>query len=208
MDNQSLSHVRWKCQYHIVFIPKYRKKILYGRLRNDVREIISILCKYKDVQIIDGAVCEDHIHLSVAIPPKLSISSFMGYLKGKSTLMIYDRHPELQSKWDKSFWARGYYVSTIGKKKQSENISRSNQKSQEKKQTEVLLYRGPVTTLAIPAFQARMQTALFRANNKLPLEVVVANYDVVPIRFYSNGTQISSNISYIYHLAYQVAHPF
>ena len=114
MDNQSLSHVRWKCQYHIVFIPKYRKKILYGKLKNDVREIIAILCKYKDVQIIDGAVCEDHIHLSVAIPPKISISSFMGYLKGKSTLMLYDRHPELQSKWDKSFWARGYYVSTIG----------------------------------------------------------------------------------------------
>lgn len=114
MDNQSLSHVRWKCQYHIVFIPKYRKKILYGKLKNDVREIISILCKYKDVQIIDGAVCEDHIHLSVAIPPKISISSFMGYLKGKSTRMLYDRHPELQSKRDKSFRARGYYVSTIG----------------------------------------------------------------------------------------------
>ncbi len=73
MDNQSLSHVRWKCQYHIVFIPKYRKKVLYGKLRNDVREVILKLCKYKDVQIIDGAVCEDHIHLSVAIPPKLSI---------------------------------------------------------------------------------------------------------------------------------------
>ena len=114
MDNQSLSHVRWKCQYHIVFIPKYRKKVLYGKLREDVREIIKILCKYKNVEIIDGAVCEDHIHLSVAIPPKISISNFMGYLKGKSTLMIYDRHPNLQSKWDKSFWARGYYVSTIG----------------------------------------------------------------------------------------------
>lgn len=92
MDNQSLSHVRWKCQYHIVFIPKYRKKVLYGKLREDVREIIKILCKYKNVEIIDGAVCEDHIHLSVAIPPKISISNFMGYLKGKSTLMIYDRH--------------------------------------------------------------------------------------------------------------------
>ncbi len=114
MDNQSSSHVRWKCQYHIVFNPKYRKKVLYGKLRNDVRKIITILCKYKNVQIMDGAVCEDHIHLSVAIPPKLSISRFMGYLKGKSTLMIYDRHPELPSKWDMSFWAKGYYVSTIG----------------------------------------------------------------------------------------------
>ena len=114
MDNKSLSHTRWKCQYHIVFIPKYRKKVLYGKVREDVREIISILCKYKSVEIIAGAVCIDHVHLSVAIPTKLSVSDFMGYLKGKSTLMLYDRHPELQSKWDKAFWARGYYVETIG----------------------------------------------------------------------------------------------
>ena len=109
MDNRSLSHTRWKCQYYIVFIPKYRGKILY-----DVREILETLCKYKQVDIIAGAVCIDHVHLSVAIPPKLSVSQFMGYLKGKSTLMIYDRHPELQSKWNKAFWARGYYVETIG----------------------------------------------------------------------------------------------
>ncbi len=114
MDNRSLSHTRWKCQYHIVFIPKYRKRILYGRLREDVKEIISTLCKYRKVDIIAGAVCKDHVHLSVAIPPKESISDFMGYLKGKSTLMIYDRHPELQKqKWVQSFWARGYYVETI-----------------------------------------------------------------------------------------------
>ena len=114
MDNKSLSHTKWKCQYHIVFIPKYRKKQLYGRLKEDVREIISTLCKYKDVEIVEGAVCPDHIHICVSIPPKLSVSSFMGYLKGKSTLMIYDRHPELQSKWSKAFWARGYYVATVG----------------------------------------------------------------------------------------------
>ena len=114
MDNKSLSHTRWKCQYHIVFIPKYRKKVLYGRLKVDVKEIICTLCKYKRVDIIAGAVCADHVHLSVAIPPKISVSDFMWYLKGKGTLMIYDRHPELQSRWDKSFWARGYYVETIG----------------------------------------------------------------------------------------------
>ena len=114
MDSKTLSHTKWKCQYHIVFIPKYRKKILFGQLKQDVREIISTLCKYKDVEIISGAVCSDHVHLSVSIPPKMSISSFMGYLKGKSTLMLYDRHPKLQSKWDKAFWARGYYVATIG----------------------------------------------------------------------------------------------
>lgn len=96
MDNRSLSHTRWKCQYHIVFIPKYRKRILYGRLREDVKEIISTLCKYRKVDIIAGAVCKDHVHLSVAIPPKESISDFMGYLKGKA------------------FRARGYYVETIG----------------------------------------------------------------------------------------------
>ena len=93
---------------------KIQKKVLYGKMREDVREIIATLCKYKNVEIIAGAVCIDHVHLSIAIPPKLSVSDFMGYLKGKSTLMLYDRHPELQSKWDKAFWARGYYVETIG----------------------------------------------------------------------------------------------
>ena len=80
----------------------------------DVREIIKTLCNYKDVEIVEGAVCIDHVHLCVSIPPKMSVSNFMGYLKGKSTLMIYDRHPELQSKWSKAFWARGYYVATAG----------------------------------------------------------------------------------------------
>ena len=114
MNSKSLSHTKWKCQYHIVFIPKYRKKVLYGKLKVDVKEILSTLCRYRGVEIISGAVCSDHVHLSVSIPPKMSISSFMGYLKGKSTLMIYDKYPKLQSKWDKAFWARGYYVATIG----------------------------------------------------------------------------------------------
>ena len=115
MDDRSLSHTRWKCQYHIVFIPKYRKRILYGRLREDVKEIISTLCKYRKVDIIAGAVCKDHVHLSVAIPPKESISDFMGYLKGKSALMIFDRHANLKYKFgNRHFWSEGYYVSTVG----------------------------------------------------------------------------------------------
>ena len=114
MDSKSISHTKWKCQYHIVFIPKYRKKQLYGRLKEDVREVIKVLCKYKDVEIVEGAVCVDHVHLCVCIPPKLSVSQFMGYLKGKSALMIFDKHPELGSKFNKSFWARGYYVATVG----------------------------------------------------------------------------------------------
>ena len=114
MDDQSLSHTRWKCQYHIVFIPKYRRKAMYGKVRTDVREIIKTLCRYKKVEIIEGAVCVDHVHLCVSIPPKIAISEFMGYLKGKSALMIFDKHPELGNKFERDFWARGYYVSTIG----------------------------------------------------------------------------------------------
>ena len=117
MDNKSISHTRWKCQYHIVFIPKYRKKVLYGKVREDVREILNTLCKYKNVEIIAGAVCVDHVHLSVAIPPKLSVSDFMGYLKGKSSLMIFDRHANLKYKYgNRKFWCRGLYVDTVGRK--------------------------------------------------------------------------------------------
>ena len=99
---------------YCIYFPKYRKKVLYGKIREDIREIISTLYKYKNVEIIVGAVCINHIHLSVAIPQKLSVSSFMGYLKGKSTRMVCDRHLELQNKWNKAFWARGYYVETMG----------------------------------------------------------------------------------------------
>ena len=114
MDSSSLSHTRWKCQYHIVFIPKYRSKVMYGNVKEDVREVLKKLCVFKKVEIIEGAVCADHVHLCVSIPPKIAVSEFVGYLKGKSALMIFDKHPELGSKWDRSFWARGYYVSTVG----------------------------------------------------------------------------------------------
>ena len=114
MDDSSLAHTWWKCQYHIVFIPKYRRKLLYGRVKKDVHEIVKTLCGYKKVEIVEGAVCADHVHLCLSIPPKLNVSEFMGYLKGKSALMIFDRHPEMGRKWDRSFWARGYYVTTVG----------------------------------------------------------------------------------------------
>ena len=130
MNSSSLAHSKWECQYHIVFIPKYRKKVLYGKVRGDVREIIRTLCKYKQVEIIAGAVCIDHVHLCVSIPPKISISDFMGYLKGKSALMIYDKHPEMGNKWDRSFWARGYYVVTVG------NLTEENIKEYIHKQAE------------------------------------------------------------------------
>lgn len=114
MDSSSLSHTKWKCQYHIVFIPKYRRKVMYGQIKADIREILKKLCEYKGVAIIEGAVCSDHVHICVSIPPKLSVSQFVGYMKGKSALMIFDKHPELGSKWTKAFWARGYYVATVG----------------------------------------------------------------------------------------------
>ena len=116
MANKSndLAHTKWMCKYHIVFTPKYRRKIIYNQLKEDIRDNLKQLCAYKGVEIIEGHLMPAHIHMLVSIPPKMSVSSFMGYLKGKSTLMVYDRHPELQSKWDKAFWARGYYVETIG----------------------------------------------------------------------------------------------
>jgi putative transposase len=97
-----------------VFIPKYRRKVLYGQVKADVREIIKKLYEYKKVEIIEGAVCVDHVHICVSIPPKISVSEFVGYLKGKSALMIFDKHPEKGGKWGRTFWARGYYVSTVG----------------------------------------------------------------------------------------------
>ena len=130
MDSSSLAHCKWECQYHIVFIPKFRRKKLYGRVKDDVRDIIKTLCSYKKVEIIAGAVCADHVHLCVSIPPKLSISDFVGYLKGKSALMIFDKHPELGSKWDRSFWARGYYVTTVG------NVNEETVKGYIRRQTE------------------------------------------------------------------------
>lgn len=114
MNRYSLSHSKWKCQYHIIFIPKYRRKVLYGQLRADVREIIIKLCKYKNVEIIEGAVCKDHVHLCVSIPPKESESDFVGYLKGRCAIQIFDKHPEYRNKWHQDFWARGYYVTTVG----------------------------------------------------------------------------------------------
>ena len=130
MDSSSLAHCKWECQYHIVFIPKFRRKKLYGMVKDDVRDIIKTLCSYKKVEIIAGAVCADHVHLCVSIPPKLSISDFVGYLKGKSALMIFDKHPELGSKWDRSFWVRGYYVATVG------NVNEETVKEYIRRQTE------------------------------------------------------------------------
>ena len=116
MNNNSLSHTKWNCIYHIVSIPKYRRKTMYGEVKETVREAIKTLCGYKSVEILEGAVCADHVHICVKIPPKMSVSSFMGYLKGKSALMVFDKHPEHKRQHaGRHFWARGYYVDTVGR---------------------------------------------------------------------------------------------
>lgn len=114
-DDSSLSHTRWNCKYHIVFIPKYRRKEIYGKIRTDIGQILRQLCVYKDVEIIEAHAMSDHIHMMIRIPPKISVSSFMGYLKGKSSLMIFERHANLKYKYgNRNFWAKGYFVSTVG----------------------------------------------------------------------------------------------
>jgi putative transposase len=120
IDESQLSHTKWNCHYHIIFLPKYRRKAIYGKLRRDIGVILRRLCMYKGVEIVEANACSDHIHMLLKIPPKMSISSFMGYLKGKSCLMIYEEHANLKYKHgNKQFWARGYYVSTVGLNKQT-----------------------------------------------------------------------------------------
>ena len=118
MDTESLAHTKWNCNYHIVFAPKYRRQVIYGKLKKDIGKILRDLCARKGVEIIEAELCNDHVHMLVKIPPKMSISSFMGYLKGKSTLMIFERHANLKYKYgQRKFWCRGYYVDTVGKNK-------------------------------------------------------------------------------------------
>lgn len=110
-DINSLSHTKWNCKYHIVFAPKYRRKVFYGEKRAEVGAILRQLCEWKGVRIVQAEVCPDHVHMLIEIPPKVAVSSFMGYLKGKSSLMIYEKYPELKYKYrNREFWCRGYYV--------------------------------------------------------------------------------------------------
>ena len=113
---ESLSHTTWECKYHIVFAPKFRRKEIYGKLKMEIGAMIRELCRRKEVQIIEAEACKDHIHLLLSIPPKYSVSNIVGYLKGKTTLMIFERHANLKYKYgNRSFWCTGYYVSTVGK---------------------------------------------------------------------------------------------
>ena len=116
MDDNSIAHTQWNCKYHVVFAPKFRRQIIYGRLKVSIGRILRELCERKHVEIIEANACPDHIYMLVKIPPKMSVADFMGYLKGKSSLMIFDRHANLKYKYgNRHFWCRGYYVDTVGR---------------------------------------------------------------------------------------------
>ena len=116
MDMNSLAHTKWECKYHIVFAPKFRRQEIYGKLKADIGTILRELCERKGIEIIQAELCPDHIHMLIRIPPKYSVSEIMGYLKGKSSLIIFDRHANLKYKYgNRHFWCRGYYVDTVGK---------------------------------------------------------------------------------------------
>lgn len=115
-DTNTLSHTTWNCKYHVVFAPKYRRKVFYDQKRLEIGEILRDLCRWKEIVILEAEVCPDHIHMLVEIPPKMSVSSFMGYLKGKSSIMIYNKWGNMKFKYrNRQFWCRGYYVDTAGK---------------------------------------------------------------------------------------------
>ena len=119
-NNNSLAHSKWNCKYHIVFAPKYRRQVIYGKNYKDIGVILRKLCEQKGVEIHEAELCKDHVHMLVSIPPKMSVSQFMGYLKGKSSLMIFDRHANLKYKYgNRHFWCRGYYVDTVGRNRKA-----------------------------------------------------------------------------------------
>ncbi len=148
IDTQSLAHTKWNCKYHIVFAPKYRRKVFYEEKRLEIREILRQLCQWKGVEIIEGEVCPDHIHMLVSIPPKMSVSGFMGYLKGKSALMIFQRWGNMKFAYrNREFWCKGYYVDTVGKNTKAikEYISEQLKKDKETDQLSLFDPRDPFT---------------------------------------------------------------
>lgn len=147
-DTNSLSHSKWNCKYHIVFAPKYRRQVIYGKIKADIGKILRQLCEMKGVEIIEAEACPDHIHMLVSIPPHLSVAAFMGYLKGKSSLMIFDRHANLKYKYgNRHFWCQGYYVDTVGKneKKIAEYVRNQLQEDLASDQLSIREYIDPFT---------------------------------------------------------------
>ncbi len=148
MDNNSLAHTKWNCKYHIVFAPKYRRKAICGKIKSDIGKMLRTLCVRKNIVIVEAEACPDHIHMLVEIPPKISVASFMGYLKGKSSLMIFEKYANLKYKYGtRKFWCEGYYVDTVGKnqKKIAEYIRNQLQEDIAYDQLSIKEYIDPFT---------------------------------------------------------------
>ena len=148
LDTNSLAHTKWECKYHIVFAPKYRRQIIYGKIKGDIGQMLRKLCEYKGIEILEAEACKDHIHMLVSIPPKYSIAQIMGYLKGKSSLMIFEKYANLKYKYgNRHFWCRGYYVSTVGANKKAiqEYIKNQLQEDYSDDQMSIKEYVDPFT---------------------------------------------------------------
>ncbi|MBQ4042395.1 MAG: IS200/IS605 family transposase [Clostridia bacterium] len=148
LDTDSLAHTQWNCKYHIVFAPKYRSRIIYGKIKADIGMMLRKLCEYKGIEILEAEACKDHIHMLVSIPPKYSVSQIMGYLKGKSSLMIFEKYANLKYKYgNRHFWCRGYYVDTVGRNKKAiENYIRNQlQQDYEDDQLSIKEFVDPFT---------------------------------------------------------------
>ena len=142
-NNFSLAHTTWNCKYHIVFAPKYRRKVFFNQKRLEVGAILRSLCEWKEVEIIEAEVCPDHVHMLVAIPPKLSVSGFMGYLKGKSSILIYQKYANMKFKYrNREFWCRGYYVDTVGKDKKAIQQYIANQLKEDKEMEQMTIFEA------------------------------------------------------------------
>ena len=134
----SLAHTSWECKYHIVFAPKYRRQVIYGKMKAEIGKILRELCERKGIEIIAAECCPDHIHMLVSRPPKISVASFMGYLKGKSSVMIFEKHANMRYKYgNRKFWCRGYYVDTVGKNEKAIREYIANQLRQDKEYEQI-----------------------------------------------------------------------
>ena len=148
LDTDSLAHTKWNCKYHIVFAPKYRRQIIYGKIKADIGKMLRKLCEYKQIEILEAEACKDHIHMLISVPPKYSISQIMGYLKGKSSLMIFEKYANLKYKYgNRHFWCRGFYVDTVGRNKKAiaEYIKNQLHEDHELEQLSIKEYIDPFT---------------------------------------------------------------
>ena len=148
LDTDSLAHTKWNCKYHIVFAPKYRRQVIYGKIKADIGKMLRKLCEYKQIEILEAEACKDHIHMLISVPPKYSISQVMGYLKGKSSLMIFEKYANLKYKYgNRHFWCRGFYVDTVGRNKKviAEYIRNQLHEDHEAEQLSIKEYIDPFT---------------------------------------------------------------